>query len=102
MSIAPQPLPPNTGSAPGPEPAIRRQAAEIIDSVLAGSGPEQAEIRDQLRECVAAHPGRPEAALLEHLMAIRAVSRFRDRMQDTIPAAATLPDQPLNGALVPC
>ncbi|WP_234754155.1 EAL domain-containing protein [Arthrobacter ramosus] len=112
MSIEPQPLPPGAGSALRPEPsshrlpdehepAIRRQSAEIIESVLSGSGPEQAEIREQLRECVAAHPGRPEAALLEHLMTIRAVARFRDRMQDTVPQDGTPGAGQLTGSLFP-
>ncbi|MDQ0212641.1 EAL domain-containing protein [Arthrobacter bambusae] len=109
MSKEPQPLPASTGadvrtepssSSPGGrEPAIRRQAAEIIESVLAGSDPDQAEIRDVLRGCLAAHPARPETALLEHLMTIRALDRFRDRMQDTIPDRPASP--PLTGSLFP-
>ncbi|MDQ0823351.1 hypothetical protein QFZ79_001095 [Arthrobacter sp. V4I6] len=50
---------------------IRRQAAEIIALVLAGSAPEQARARDHLRKCVDANPGRPEIGLAEHLGALR-------------------------------
>jgi EAL domain-containing protein (putative c-di-GMP-specific phosphodiesterase class I) len=54
---------------------VREQAYEIIDAVLAGTEPEGADIRDRLREHVAAHPGNPEAALYEHLVFTRSLAR---------------------------
>ncbi|QCB97600.1 EAL domain-containing protein [Arthrobacter sp. PAMC25564] len=55
---------------------IRRQASEIIRAVLADQAPGEARARDQLREHVAAHPGQPEKALAQHLMALRSASRI--------------------------
>ena len=55
---------------------IRRQAAWIIDVVLADLAPEQAHIRGLLRERLAAHPGRPDIALAEHLLALRTRARL--------------------------
>jgi hypothetical protein len=46
---------------------IRRQALEIIEEVLSGTCPGQAEARARLRICVADKPGAPELAILEHL-----------------------------------
>ncbi|RNL59169.1 EAL domain-containing protein [Arthrobacter oryzae] len=66
--------PPGTRPEAGSAPGIRRQAAEIIGAVLASSVPEQAAARDQLRQCLAAHPGRPEEALVEHLIALRSLT----------------------------
>jgi len=61
---------------PGSEvPLVREQAYEIIAAVLAGTDPEGAEVRDRLREHVAAHPGNPEAALHEHLVFTRSLDR---------------------------
>ena len=57
-------------------PGIRKQAAEIIDAVLSGSEPEQASVRHQLRQHLAAHPGRPDIALAEHLTALRSLATF--------------------------
>jgi hypothetical protein len=57
------------GADPEVEP-LRRQAVSIIEEVLAGSGPEEAEVREQLKWHVANNPGRPEKALLEHLMSV--------------------------------
>ncbi|MCA4134245.1 ATP-dependent Clp protease proteolytic subunit [Arthrobacter sp. M4] len=48
---------------------VRNQAKEIIDEILRGTAPEEENIRKRLLHCVARHPGRPEEALLEHLMA---------------------------------
>lgn len=53
------------------EELIGRQAEEIIDEVLALAGPGGEEVRQRLRQHVAASPGRPAQALLEHLIAIR-------------------------------
>jgi hypothetical protein len=50
---------------------IRRQAADIIEAVLSGTDPHQAQARDELRRLVAAHPGRPEIALAEDLLRVR-------------------------------
>lgn len=61
---------------PGSEvPLVREQAYEIIEAVLAGTDPEGAEVRERLREHVAAHPGSPEAALHEHLVFTRSLAR---------------------------
>lgn len=50
---------------------IGRQAQEIIDDVLApGSECEEA-IRQGLRRHVAARPGRPDLAPLDHVLAVR-------------------------------
>jgi EAL domain-containing protein (putative c-di-GMP-specific phosphodiesterase class I) len=87
MSTGPSSFPRPTGaerpgdqpeSSPGDRrvPVIRRQAAEIIEAVLSASEPEQATARDQLRRCLAANPGRPEAALAEHLIALRSLTEF--------------------------
>ncbi|MFE5835252.1 EAL domain-containing protein [Arthrobacter sp. NPDC056493] len=71
---------PDEDSWPGEDsgsdiPLVREQAYEIIDAVLAGTDPEGAEVRDRLREHVAAHPGNPEAALHEHLVFTRSLAR---------------------------
>ena len=55
---------------------IRRQAAGIIAEVLADPAPEQARIQGLLREHLAAHPGRPDIALTEHLMALESLTRL--------------------------
>jgi hypothetical protein len=52
-------------------PVIRQQAQAIIDAVMSGSGSEGAAARKQLRAFVEAHPGQPEVALAEHLLALR-------------------------------
>ncbi|AXJ09122.1 hypothetical protein [Arthrobacter sp. PM3] len=52
---------------------IRHQAARIIEAVLADTAPEHARARDLLRQQIAAHPGHPERALVEHLAALKAV-----------------------------
>lgn len=68
----------NPGTREGDVPGIREQAAEIIEAVLAGSRPEQAGVRDQLRQYLAANPDRPEQALVEHLIALRSGSALSD------------------------
>jgi EAL domain-containing protein (putative c-di-GMP-specific phosphodiesterase class I) len=60
---------------PASEALVREQAYEIIEAVLAGTDPEGAEVRERLREHVAAHPGNPEAALHEHLVFTRSLAR---------------------------
>jgi len=47
---------------------LRSQSQEIIDEILQGTAPEEERVRNRLLMCVARHPGRPEEALLEHLM----------------------------------
>lgn len=51
---------------------LRGQVTEIIDAILAETGPEAGEIREQLRRLVASHPGHPEKALLQHLLILSA------------------------------
>ena len=52
---------------------IRHQAARIIDAVLADTAPEHDRARELLRQHIAAHPGHPELALVEHLTALKAL-----------------------------
>jgi hypothetical protein len=78
----PESLPP-AGAAPGssPEPAgpasprpdatLREQVIGVIHDILADTCPEGAWARRQLQELLAAHPGEPERALLEHLILTR-------------------------------
>jgi EAL domain-containing protein (putative c-di-GMP-specific phosphodiesterase class I) len=66
--------PASGGRSRDPATGIRRQASAIIETVLADPIPEQDRIRDQLHEHVAAHPGHPETALAEHLMALRSLT----------------------------
>jgi hypothetical protein len=47
---------------------LRGQVTEIINAILAETGPEEVEVREKLRRHVANHPGRPEKALLKHLL----------------------------------
>jgi hypothetical protein len=49
---------------------LRRQASSIIDAILADTGPEEAEVREKLRQHVAKNPGQPERALLRHLLCL--------------------------------
>jgi hypothetical protein len=57
------------GADPDLEP-LRRQATSIIDEVLAGTDPEEADVREKLQWHVANNPGQPEKALLEHLRTV--------------------------------
>ncbi|MGM7777356.1 EAL domain-containing protein [Arthrobacter sp. KNU-44] len=50
---------------------LRLQVLEIIDEVLGDSSQATDAVREQLRQHIAAHPGHPEEALLEHLSALR-------------------------------
>lgn len=47
---------------------IAGQALEIIFSILEDPSPGLVEVQLRLRRCLAAHPGRPERALLAHLL----------------------------------
>jgi hypothetical protein len=49
---------------------LRRQVYAIIDAILLDTKPDEAGVRDQLRWHVANHPGRPEKALLDHLLSV--------------------------------
>lgn len=49
---------------------LRGQVIEIIDAILAETSPEEADVRERLRRHVANHPGRPEKALLKHLLGL--------------------------------
>ena len=49
---------------------LRRQVMGIIWLILEDSAPEGACIRTRLRECLAQNSGRPEKALLDHLLAL--------------------------------
>lgn len=55
---------------------LRRQAAEIVEAVLAQTSPEHAPVRDQLRKHLAANPGRPEIALAEHLASLGSLADY--------------------------
>lgn len=50
---------------------LRRQVLEIIEEVLSDSSLATDAVREELRQHIAAHPGRPEEALLEHLSSLR-------------------------------
>jgi hypothetical protein len=56
------------------DPTIRGQARDIIESVLDDATPQSEWARDQLRSQMASHPGNPERALLEHLIATRSIT----------------------------
>ncbi|MCU1512414.1 MAG: hypothetical protein JWM01_689 [Arthrobacter sp.] len=49
---------------------LRRQVSTIIDAILADNAPDEAEVREKLRRHVARNPGRPEQALLGHLISM--------------------------------
>ncbi|MGY4542623.1 hypothetical protein ACVWY0_002547 [Arthrobacter sp. UYNi723] len=49
---------------------LQLQALEIIEEILRGTAPEEAEARSSLRWHVAHHPGQPQRALLMHLMTL--------------------------------
>lgn len=62
-----RPGPSPTTEGNGPE-SLRKQAQELIDEILADTSPEHLPARNRLLDCISNHPGKPEAALLEHLM----------------------------------
>ncbi|AOY74125.1 hypothetical protein [Paenarthrobacter ureafaciens] len=62
----PAPVPPSTPGAPAK--TLREQARELIDELLADTTAGTERSRKQLEACISRNPGRPEAALLEHLM----------------------------------
>jgi hypothetical protein len=64
-----------SATAPPQEDLIGRQAMEIIDGMLAPDSECDEKIRQGLRRHMAARPGRPEPALLEHVLAVRGGTR---------------------------
>lgn len=112
MSMDPSSLPASSESQAPADPApggpcrnhtlgIRRQASAIIDTVLSDPAPEQAHIRDQLREHVAVHPGHPETALTEHLISLRSLTRIPAGTSKVRPPAAGSAIQPEAGTPAP-
>lgn len=68
----------------GGEPSgIRRQAAWIVEQVLADRASKHDGVRERLRERLAAHPGRPEIALAEHLASLRSLTADLEVTTDT-------------------
>jgi hypothetical protein len=49
---------------------LRQQVSAIIDAILTVDSPDEAELRAALRQHVARNPGRPEKALLGHLISV--------------------------------
>lgn len=47
---------------------LLEQAQDIIDQVLSDTDPDGERLRAKLRASISRHPGRPDQALLEHLM----------------------------------
>ena len=50
--------------------ALRRQVSAIIDTILLDTNPAEAQVREKLRWHVANNPGKPEKALLDHLLSV--------------------------------
>jgi hypothetical protein len=50
---------------------LQLQALEIIEEILSGTAPEEAEARHSLKWHVDHHPGQPQRALLMHLMTLQ-------------------------------
>lgn len=74
------------------DPTIRGQARDIIESVLDDTTPQSEWAREQLRSRLESHPGNPERALLEHLMATRSIT---DAQSDDSEPNLPSPDLPL-------
>lgn len=49
---------------------LRGQVSMIIEAILAGNSPDEADLRERLRRHVTRNPGRPERALLGHLISM--------------------------------
>ena len=49
---------------------LRLQVSAIIDAILSDTKPEEAQVREKLRQHVANNPGQPEKALLNHLLSV--------------------------------
>jgi EAL domain-containing protein (putative c-di-GMP-specific phosphodiesterase class I) len=71
---------------------LRGQVTQIMAEVLADSDPQGERARSQLRELLASHPDEPERALLEHLVATRAVTDADDAPYES-PQAHVSPAQ---------
>jgi EAL domain-containing protein (putative c-di-GMP-specific phosphodiesterase class I) len=69
---------------------IRRQAAWIIEQVLAGEKRQPDRITELLLEHLEAHPGRPEVALAEHLVSMRSLTRLRPEVVSGPPSSPQL------------
>lgn len=65
-AIRPRPF---RGADPDLEP-LRRQAMSIISEVLADTNPDEADVREKLRWHVTNNPGKPEKALLDHMLTV--------------------------------
>jgi len=61
---------------------IQHQASRIIDAVLDDTAPDHRQARELLRQQIAAHPGHPERALMEHLLALKASSGLDEGTPD--------------------
>jgi EAL domain-containing protein (putative c-di-GMP-specific phosphodiesterase class I) len=85
-----QPIPP---SAAG-DPSIRGQARDIIESVLDDPSPQSEWARERLRSRMASHPGQPERALLEHLIATRALTEEHSFEADETELPVEAPPSP--------
>jgi EAL domain-containing protein (putative c-di-GMP-specific phosphodiesterase class I) len=57
---------------------LRGQVHQVVGEVLADPDPQGEWARSQLRDLLASHPEEPERALLEHLIATRAVADAED------------------------
>ncbi len=55
------------GAVPPAPTSVQEQAAEIIESILEDADPSTERERNNLRRLLQTHPGKPQAALLEHL-----------------------------------
>lgn len=49
---------------------LRQQVSAIIDAILSDTKPEEAHVREKLRQHIKNNPGQPEKALLCHLLAV--------------------------------
>jgi EAL domain-containing protein (putative c-di-GMP-specific phosphodiesterase class I) len=74
--------------------SIRGQASEIIAKVLADTSPERSSARQLLSSRLASHPGSPEEALLEHLMAIRSSAGGARQHEWVAPSLRPRPQKP--------
>ncbi|MFE8884380.1 hypothetical protein ACFYLX_00890 [Pseudarthrobacter enclensis] len=50
---------------------LQLQSLEIIEDILSGTDPDEAEARLSLRQQVDRNPGQPQRALLVHMLTIR-------------------------------
>ncbi len=86
----PQPIPLSDVS----DPTIRGQAWDIIESVLDDATPQSEWAREQLRSQMESHPGNPERALLEHLIATRSITGEQSDASELPEANLPSPDLP--------